>query len=68
MKNSIEFVDIDVAESKIENIMCLMTLRDNAENRMILQKFYNQVMCNKGRQAQYVKRGGLISLYVNRVA
>jgi len=69
MSNKIDFVDVSVAREKIENGIYLTTwLTDNLEHREILKRFYINVMRNNGRQAYYVKRGGLISLYVNRVA
>jgi len=69
MKNSIEFIDMNIAKLKIENGIHLTTwLSDNLKHREMLKRFYINVMRNSGRQAYYVKRGGLISLYVNRVA
>jgi len=43
-------------------------LVDNSENREILTRFRDQVMLNKTRKAVYVMKGGVISLYVNRVS
>lgn len=68
LRKGMKFVDERDAKAKIFNGTYLTALlRDNLENREILVKFNTQVMLNKNRQACYVRKGGMIALYVDRV-
>jgi hypothetical protein len=68
LRKGMKFVDERDAKLKIRNGTYLTSLlRDNLDNRSTLCKFYTQVMINKNRQACYVRKGGMIALYVDRV-
>lgn len=49
-------------------IQLITWLIDSRENTEFLVRSYNQVKLNKNRKAMFVKDGGRISLFVDRVA
>ena len=64
-----KFVEHSEAMFEIpKGIYLLQWLTDNSDHRKILVKFYDQVMMNNGRKAVFVKKAGMISLFVNKVA
>lgn len=72
MRNSaleMKFIDHVEVRSVIPNGVYLTCwLADNLDNRRMLIRFRDQVMANKDRKASYVRKGGLMALFVNNVA
>lgn len=50
------------------NHQLLTWMRDNAEGTKIVENFHKQVLMNKGRISVPVRNGGLVSLFVNKIA
>jgi len=62
------FIDHKQAKYKIpDGVYLIRWMVDTVESRRVLKLFHDQVMMNKNRKAVYVKKGGMVSLFVNNM-